>query len=79
MVTVELRYVGRFSDTEIDGIGLVKRGGTIPVPKNIADELLKREPIQWELAKKNETKGRGKKGSGDKCQRQDSDAAAGGR
>jgi len=52
MVRIELRYVGRFSDTEIDGIGYVRRRGTIFVPEKIAEGLLKRKPLEWELAAK---------------------------
>jgi len=54
MKMIELRYIGRFSDTEIDGVGLVRRGKTIPVPEKIAEELLKRKPPEWELATKKE-------------------------
>jgi len=52
MKTVELRYIGRWSDTEIHGVGYVKRRGTISVPEKIAEGLLKRKPSEWELANK---------------------------
>ncbi len=62
----ELRYIGRFSDTEIQDVGYVKRGGAISVPDKLAEELLKRKMKggrpEWELAtKKTETR-KGAKG-----------------
>ena len=50
----ELKYIGRLSGVDTDGIGTVMRGGKVEVPDKLADELLER-PSEWELARKKKT------------------------
>lgn len=52
---MEMEYLGPLSETVFGEFGRVKRGKTIPVPKEIAEATCERHPKSWKLIKKEDS------------------------